>query len=51
MLCKQKGFRDDITSIYTNNSEAIANSFWDTKDDAEVYNDSDYPQVLKALSK
>jgi hypothetical protein len=51
MLRKQKGFRDEITSISTDNSEAIANSFWDTKEDAEAYNMAGYPQVLKALSK
>ena len=51
MLRKQKGFRDEITFISTDNSEAVANSFWDTKEDAAAYNDAGYPQVLKALSK
>ena len=51
MLRRQKGFRDEITSISTDNSEAIANSFWDTKEDAEAYNMAVYPQVLKTLSK
>src|SRR2546423_15627592 len=51
MLRKQKGFRDEITFISTDNSEAIANSFWDTKEDAEAYNLAGYPQGLKALSK
>jgi heme-degrading monooxygenase HmoA len=51
MLRKQKGFRDEITFISTDGSEAIANSFWDTKEDAEAYNNTGYPQVLKALSK
>ena len=51
MLRKQKGFRDEITFISTDNSEAVANSFWDTKENAEAYNDAIYPQVLKALSK
>ena len=50
MLRKQKGFRDEITFISTDDSEAIANSFWDTKEDAEAYNLAGYPQVLEALS-
>ena len=51
MLRKQKGFRDEVTFISTDNSEAVANSFWDTKEDAEAYNDAGYPLVLKTLSK
>lgn len=50
MLRKQKGFRDEITFISTDDSEAVANSFWDTKEDAEAYDQAGYPQVLKALS-
>ncbi len=34
MLRKQKGFRDEITFISTDNSEAVANSFWDTRENA-----------------
>jgi heme-degrading monooxygenase HmoA len=51
MLRQQKGFRDEITFISTDDSEAIANSFWETKEDAEAYDLAGYPQVLKALSK
>jgi hypothetical protein len=51
LLRKQKGFRDEITSISTDNSEAVANSFWETKEDAEAYGDAGYTQVLKVLSK
>ena len=50
LLRKQKGFRDEITFIAPERSEAIANSFWDTKEDAEAYNHAAYPEVLKALS-
>jgi heme-degrading monooxygenase HmoA len=50
MLRKQKGFRDEITFISTDDSEAIANSFWETKEDAAAYDLAGYPQVLKALS-
>ena len=51
MLRKQEGFRDEITFISTDKMEAIANSFWDTKENAEAYNHAGYPQVLEALSK
>jgi hypothetical protein len=50
ILRKQKGFRDETTFIAPERSEAIANSFWDTKEDAEAYNRTAYPDVLKTLS-
>jgi heme-degrading monooxygenase HmoA len=50
MLRRQKGFRDEITFISTDNSEAVANSFWETEEDAAAYDAAGYPQVLKALS-
>jgi heme-degrading monooxygenase HmoA len=51
LLRKQKGFRDEITYVAAERSEAVANSFWDTKEDAEAYNRTGYPEVLKTLSK
>ena len=51
LLRKEKGFRDEITFIATERSEAVGNSFWDTKEDAQAYNSSGYPEILKALSK
>jgi len=50
-LRKQKGFRDEITFISPERSEAVANSLWDTRADAEAYNHTGYPQMLKTLSK
>ena len=50
LLRKQKGFRDETIFVAPERSEAIANSFWDTKEDAEAYNRSSYPEVLKTLS-
>ena len=50
ILRKQKGFRDETTLIAPERSEAIANSFWDTKEDAEAYDRTAYPEVLKTLS-
>jgi heme-degrading monooxygenase HmoA len=50
LLRKQKGFRDEITFVAPDRSEAIAISFWDTKDAAEAYNLTGYPEVLKNLA-
>ncbi len=50
LLRKQKGFRDEITFVAPERSEAIAHSIWDTKEDAEAYNRAGYPEVLKTLS-
>jgi len=50
ILRKQKGFRDETTFIAAERSEAVANSFWDTKEDAEAYSRTVYPEVLKTLS-
>ena len=50
ILRKQKGFRDETTLIAPDRSEAIANSFWDTKADAEAYDHTAYADVLKTLS-
>ena len=50
ILRKQKGFRDETTLIAPERSEAITNSFWDTKADAEAYDHTAYAEVLKTLS-
>ena len=50
ILRKQKGFRDETTFIAPERLEAIANSFWDTKADAEAYDHTAYADVLKTLS-
>jgi len=50
LLRKQKGFLDEITFLSPDRSEAIGNSFWETKADAEAYNRNGYPEVMKFLS-
>jgi hypothetical protein len=50
MLRKHKGFRDETTFIAPERSEAVANSFWDSKEDAEAYSRAGYPEVLKTLT-
>ena len=49
-LSKQKGFHDLITFVAPDRSEAIAISFWDTKEEAEAYNVTGYSEVLKNLA-
>ena len=50
ILRSQKGFRDETTLIATERAEAVANSFWDTQEDAEAYSRTGYPQVLAVLA-
>ncbi len=50
LLRKQKGFRDETILIARERAEVIANSFWDSKEDAETYSRSGYPEVLKVLT-
>jgi len=50
MLRKHKGFRDETTFIAPERSEAIANSFWDSQEDADAYSRVGYAEVLKTLS-
>ena len=51
VLRKQEGFKDEVAFIVPNGNEAIAISFWQTREDAEAYGRSAYPEVLKALDK
>jgi hypothetical protein len=49
MLRKQKGFLDEITFISPDLTEAVGNSFWETKADAENYSRTGYAEVMKSL--
>jgi len=51
MLRKQKGFQDEITFCNLGGLDIIAISLWDTKEHAEAYNTTGYPEVLKSLNK
>ena len=51
ILRKQKGFRDEITLIAPERLEVMAFTLWDTKEDAEAYNRTGYPEVLNTISK
>ena len=51
LLQKQRGFRDEISLVASNGSEAVGISLWDQKDNAEAYNRTTYPEVQKLLAK
>jgi heme-degrading monooxygenase HmoA len=50
LLRKQKGFRDEITLTH-DSKQLNAISLWDSKESADAYETSAYPQVLKAMEK
>jgi len=51
LLRKQKGFRDEITLSNPSSLDAMAISLWETRADADAYNTSTYPEVLKTLGR
>jgi hypothetical protein len=51
LLRKHQGFRDEITFVAPERAEAVAISFWETKENAEAYNRTGYPEILKTLAK
>jgi hypothetical protein len=51
LLRKQKGFKDEIALSNPGSVDVIGISLWENKADAEAYNSTAYPQVLKALEK
>jgi heme-degrading monooxygenase HmoA len=51
ILRKQTGFQDEITFSTPTGTDVIAISLWDTKEHAEAYNATGYPEVLKSLNK
>lgn len=51
LLRKQKGFQDEISLCNTGSTDVTSISLWDNKENAELYNTSVYPEVLKMLNK
>jgi hypothetical protein len=51
LLQKQRGFRDEISLVSSNGSDAVGISLWDQKEEAEAYNRTTYPEVQKFLAK
>jgi hypothetical protein len=51
LLQKQRGFRDEISLVSSNGSDAVGISLWDQKEEAEAYNRTTYPEVQKLLAR
>jgi hypothetical protein len=51
LLRKQNGFKDEISFVAADRSEAVAISLWDRKENAETYSRDIYPKVLQSLTK
>jgi hypothetical protein len=51
LLRKQKGFRDEITLVAPNGTEAVGISLWDEKQNADAYSRDAYPELLKTLGR
>lgn len=51
VLRKQKGFQDELSCLSLDGKLAVGISLWDTKENAETYQRTTYPQVLKTLEK
>src|SRR5436309_5153472 len=50
LLRNQNGFKDEISFVAPDCSEAVAISLWDRKEDADNYSRDIYPQVLMSLA-
>ena len=51
LLRKEEGFKGEITLSNPGSLERISISLWNNKSNADTYNATVYPQVLKILSK
>jgi hypothetical protein len=51
LLRKQKGFKEEITLSNPGSSEAISISLWESKANADAYNTTLYPEVLRTFAK
>jgi len=51
LLRKQKGFKDEITLSNPGSLDVIAISLWESRANAEAYNTSTYPEVLRKFAR
>ena len=51
MLRKQKGFKEEVTLCSPGTVDGVSISLWENKNNADDYNNSTYPEVLKTLAK
>jgi len=49
LLRKQKGFKDEITFVVSDGTEALGITLWDQKENAAAYYRTTYPQVQELL--
>lgn len=49
VLRKQNGFKDEITFVAPNGTQALAISLWEKQENAEAYGRDTYPAVLTSL--
>jgi hypothetical protein len=50
LLRKQKGFKDEITFVVPDGTEALGITLWDQKENAATYYRTTHPQVLELLA-
>ena len=51
LLRRQKGFQGEITFSVLGGREVLATSLWEQRENAEAYNTTAYPEVVKLMSK
>jgi quinol monooxygenase YgiN len=51
VMRKQAGFRDELVLVNEGRSHITAISLWESKEQADAYDKTTYPQVLKSLEK
>jgi hypothetical protein len=51
LLRRQHGFKDEITLAGAGGVDVTAISLWENKADADNYNTTAYPQVLKTMER
>jgi len=51
LLRRQHGFKDEITFADAGGVDVTAISLWENKADADTYNTTAYPQVLKTMER
>ena len=51
LLRRQNGFRDEITFASPGGVDVTAISLWENRTDAEAYNTTTYPEVLKTTAR
>jgi hypothetical protein len=50
VLRKQNGFKDEITFVAPNGTDALAISLWEKRENAEAFARDAYPGVLQGLA-